>query len=429
MKKFFVLLFLLPALTAFGQELSRAEKAFIVGRLQTEVKYNYAQYATLPFDWDSLCRASLPALVDLEGDEAFVDGLQRLCMKLGDGHTYIYRANMGDSRTWIRPFPITTVRVGDRVFVTEVRSSVLAQQGVAKGCEILEIDGEQVLDYGRRHVASQLSSSTPQWTEIAPFNSFSLTKARSDKVSRITFRDTAGKVFTVEEDRNIPWDIEPDPGSVMTFELLENNVGYLVINSFMGSNYTRLFDNLYERILETDALIVDMRNNGGGNSGYADYIMSHFTDRPVRMGAWSSPMYVAAHASWNYDPAFYRSQPRSLQPVRNKPVYKKPMALLVNGGTFSSAENFCVAFRSAARGPIIGTPTAGSTGNPIQIELGYGVYASICTKYEWTADGEVFIGEGIVPDIEVEQTADFYEKGGDAVVDRALSELNRSRRR
>ena len=69
------------------------------------------------------------------------------------------------------------------------------------------------------------------------------------------------------------------------------------------------------------------------------------------------------------------------------------MALLVNGGTFSSAENFCVAFRSAARGPIIGTPTAGSTGNPIKIELGYGVYASICTKYEWTADGEVFIGE------------------------------------
>lgn len=428
MKKLFCFLLSFSAFTGFGQTLSNAEKALILGRFQTEVKYNYAQFSSLPFDWDSLCQASFPALIETASDDEFVDALQRLCMQLKDGHTKIFRGNTGDSRDWIKPFPMVTERIGDRVFVTEVRSSVLAEKGVEKGCEILEIDGEGVLEYGQRHVASLLSSSTPQWTETAPYFGFELTKAKGTKVSRITFRGRDGKRFSIESDRNMPWDIEPASNSVISFELLKDNVGYLAIKSFSGANYYQIFDDLYPKILETDALIIDVRNNSGGNSGYADYIISHFSDKPIRLGAWCSPMYIAAHASWFYNPAFYRSTPLPIQPVQDKPIYKKPVVLLVNGGTFSSAENFCVTFRSSGRGPIIGTPTGGSTGNPIGIDLGYGIYASICTKYEWDADGNVFIGKGIIPDIEIEQRAKQDAMQKDIFIERALLELKRSRR-
>lgn len=45
-------------------------------------------------------------------------------------------------------------------------------------------------------------------------------------------------------------------------------------------------------------------------------------------------------------------------------------------------KNLCVTFRAIHRGKIISTPTGGSTGNPIQIDLGFEISCSICTKNE-----------------------------------------------
>ncbi len=51
------------------------QKAAIVTRFASEVKYNYAGYGNLGFDYDSLCRAELPSLVDTGSDEEFSDKL------------------------------------------------------------------------------------------------------------------------------------------------------------------------------------------------------------------------------------------------------------------------------------------------------------------------------------------------------------------
>ena len=118
-------------------------------------------------------------------------------------------------------------------------------------------------------------------------------------------------------------------------------------------------------------------------------------------------------------------KPRPIMPVEGKKIYTKPAVLLVNAGTFSSAENFCVAFRGARRGTIIGTPTGGSTGNPISVDLGFGVGCCICTKHELDADGNEFVGIGIRPDIEVAENEDLFLRNNDNVVDAGLKELEK----
>ena len=97
--------------------------------------------------------------------------------------------------------------------------------------------------------------------------------------------------------------------------------------------------------------------------------------------------------------------------------------LLVNSSTFSAAEDFTVLFRNAGRGKIIGTPTGGSTGNPISIDLGWGYSGRICTRHERLADGTEFIGIGIQPDIVVEETESVIT-GKDNVIEEALKLLN-----
>lgn len=115
--------------------------------------------------------------------------------------------------------------------------------------------------------------------------------------------------------------------------------------------------------------------------------------------------------------------PNALNPIENKPIYTKPIAVLVNATTFSSAENFCVTFRGLNRGKIIGTPTGGSTGNPISINLGFGIGCGICTKDEWDVDGNKFIGIGIIPDIVVQEDSSIFLQDRDNVIETALSIL------
>lgn len=407
-----------------GAKLTSAEKAYILSRFCSEVKYNFAFKDRPGFNWDSVCIASMPALVSTATDEEFLKGLQRLCAGLKDGHTYIFGLNNPVSPAdWIKPFPMKTKRIGDRVFVTGVFSSDLQKSGVAPGCEILKIDDEDVLEYADRHIRPYLASSTPQWSEYRPFAEFELTKDKASKVSKIRFRNQKGKEFEIESPRNQSWDLSDNHPSIR-FRTLNGNVGLLTVSSFQNSDFNRsYFDELYDEILKTDALIIDIRDNGGGNSAHADYLISHFINQPVPYGKWTSPMYIAAHASWHYPQEWYSATPDSITPVDGKRIYQNPVVMLVNATTFSSAENLCVSFRGAKRGKIIGTPTGGSTGNPIFIDLGWGIGCCICTKHELDAEGNEFIGIGILPDITAEEDADSFMNGKDAVLEKALEIL------
>lgn len=435
MKRIYILLGLLFCTVSnlcVGQtveaKLTASDKAFILSRFCTEVKYNFAFLDKLKCNWDSLCVNSMQTIINTSSDEDFLKEMQVLCARLQDGHTYIFsNNNPSNAKDWIRPFPMKTQRIGDRVFVSEVYSSKFKNSGVSRGCEIIEIDGENVLDYASNHIEPYLSSSTSQWTKYRPFAEFELTKDKGSKVSKILFKDNKGQEIIFESDRNISWDLSKDSDPV-SFKILRGNVGLLTVSSFQDSDFDRdKFDKLYDQILKTDALIIDVRNNSGGNSIHADYLISHFCSDPIPQGTWKSPMYVAAHASWNMGPEWYTQTTESIQPVKGKEIYNKPIILLVNSTTFSSAENFCVSFRGAKRGEIIGTPTGGSTGNPIFIDLGGGIGCCICTKHELDAEGNEFIGLGIQPDFIIEEDVDIFLNDKDNIIEKALEKINGSK--
>ena len=79
MKKILILLFVCLFINksyAYGQtgeaELNTPTKAYILSRFCTEVKYNFAFYDKLKFNWDSLCVASIPSLTATSSDEDFL---------------------------------------------------------------------------------------------------------------------------------------------------------------------------------------------------------------------------------------------------------------------------------------------------------------------------------------------------------------------
>ncbi|MDE6803809.1 MAG: peptidase S41, partial [Muribaculaceae bacterium] len=206
------------------------------------------------------------------------------------------------------------------------------------------------------------------------------------------------------------------------------NIGLRKIPSFSSNNFdARDFTDLFEqRIMPTDGLIIDIRDNNGGNSEVGDFVMQLIATDTIPQATWETPEYQAAYASWGQKWHTDSVETPTLIPYHlqyaDVPKYDKPIVLLINSGTFSAAENFTVLFRNAERGKIIGTPTGGSTGNPIVIDLGWGYYGMICTRREKLADGTEFIGVGINPDI-IEEEAVGVLTGDDNVIRKALKVL------
>ncbi|MDE7356755.1 MAG: hypothetical protein K2N21_08355 [Rikenellaceae bacterium] len=402
---------------------SRRELALLgLSRLWSGVSRNFAFMERVNLNWDSLYVANMGPVADAadSGDDERVGELMQLmAAKLGDGHTFVYGYDRHKCHT-----PLSTVILDGRVYVDEVMSQALEEQGIRRGMELVSVNGIPVLEYGHTRVMPYISSSTPQWSEHTTFNGYNLLAAKKGETLRMTFGNGKRDLYIeYTPDGNF----RPNSPRAVEFSLLKDRVGFLRINNFMDADFREQFDNIYPDILKTRALIVDLRGNKGGNSGNGDHILRHLASDTIKTGQWTSPAYIPAFASWGMDQPVHHQEGDTLLPYADRPLYDHPTVLLVDGGTFSAAEDFTAAFRGMGRGKIIGTYTAGSTGNGVRIVLVPGVaYANICSKHDVAPDGTEFVGIGIRPDIEIRENYDsFFGTADSPVVESALRLLGK----
>ncbi len=419
-----VILIAACARTYAADRLTPAQKASIVTKFGTEVKYNFAHLDKLPCNWDSLYMAHLSPIVATSTDEAFLDSLKLLCATLKDGHTAVW-CNNPVVRDW--PLPFFTKRLGDRVFVTDVITDKMIAAGLRPGTEILEMDDMPVIEYGEKNVVPYFPSSTEQWSQSAAFFGGQLTNGPADKTVKVKFRNAPDSVFTLNVERDMNWQYNPYDKRVISCKKLSDNIGYIKIPSFQQGLFNHeKFIEVFDSLENVSSLVIDIRDNGGGNSGYGDFVLRLICPDTIPALDWSSPQYIPVLKAWGApeEPYVRKGQPLIPFSIEHAdiPKFDIPVVLLVNSNTFSASEDFAAMFKAAKRGTIIGTPTGGSTGQPIMIDLGFGYMARICARDEWLPDGTEFIGIGIIPDIVVEETADIFD-GKDVVLDKAIELL------
>jgi C-terminal processing protease CtpA/Prc len=81
-----------------------------------------------------------------------------------------------------------------------------------------------------------------------------------------------------------------------------------------------------------------------------------------------------------------------------------PIVILIGRNTASAAEDFLVFLDSIENITLVGEPTFGSTGQPLNFDLPGGGKARVCTKRDYYPDGREFVGYGIQPDVPVRLT-------------------------
>jgi len=202
------------------------------------------------------------------------------------------------------------------------------------------------------------------------------------------------------------------PDGELVYGYVAPTVGYVRIASFQGDGWAGDMDAVVRALGNANALIVDVRDNGGGNYLLAADVAGRFADRKRTYG------YVRrrngpAHADFTADMA------ETIEPKGTH--FAGRVIVLTNRHVFSSGEDFVLAMRTIPATTVVGDTTGGASGGPITRELPNGWSFQLSEWIEYTPDHATFEGVGLAPDIVVKATAADATRGVDAALERAVA--------
>lgn len=451
-------------------------------------------------DWDQVRAELLAELKNSTSDLDLYRAVTRAQTSLQDGHCY------NGSFSKIRETePIFFQRIqftlaeGNKVVVAVVPAgSLFEQAGVEVGDELVRFDGKSIRQLAKRQRAFQAASSENMfWTSFARqlYIHDPLAGVPSSPKAELVFRKPDGEQLAVQS----PWNQAPPTGKqeapmgfaglteegvqlteaealsidgplpmeVRIFEQL--NIGYLSIETWMKTeDPIDQMEAVMTALADTDGLVVDMRNNGGGvgpwgvlftnyfidpgqkapNDSWMDRLLSktffkasfsQLTDEQLEEVFTSPPTmhYVLTKAfgldiSLEETQAYFengRFQPFYLRLLLNErantvPTYTKPVYVLSNGGCYSTTDIFMTILNEFGRIKIVGTPNGAGSGSPIPFQLPHsGLTAYVPHARAYPPFGSMIEGRPLPVTIPAPPTIEDLRKGRDTALNVAVRAL------
>lgn len=175
-------------------------------------------------------------------------------------------------------------------------------------------------------------------------------------------------------------------------EIINGNIGYIQFDGFYDLNEgsrTKV-ESVFTSLRSSEALIFDLRENGGGSPDMVAYICSFLFNKPTHI----NDLYVRRTN---------KTQSYWTEPVKGSEVFSSlPVYVLISNRTFSAAEEFAYDLQVLHRALLIGETTGGGA-HPVSPQLitngfigniPYARAVNPVTKTNWEA-------VGVLPDIKV----------------------------
>lgn len=201
----------------------------------------------------------------------------------------------------------------------------------------------------------------------------------------------------------------------MQYGRLDDDIGYVFVPSFAGT-FGSEFDFVLRSLPGVRALVIDIRNNGGGNESNGAAIASRLV-RETR----------------TYQITRYRNGPRHedfaaevakrLRPSGSR--FDGPVALLTNRYNGSAAEDFIMMMHVVPTVFTVGDTTKGNASNPLQRELPNGWLLTTPQSIQMTPDRFIVEGRGLAPTFPVMLDPGDASAGIDTILAFAIGELRR----
>jgi hypothetical protein len=257
---------------------------------------------------------------------------------------------------------------------------------------LFEVLSEMVAELRDGHVnltSSLASSQYRQWFDSYPRN----------------FSDSIQSIY-LKKDYN--------QSSGLTYQILENNIGYIYCSSFSNGIGDGNLDQTLNRLAICDGLIIDVRNNGGGNLTTAQKLAARFTNQKTLVG-------YMTHKTGKGHSDFSNPYPVYIEPS-NGIRWQKRAVVLTNRRSFSATNDFVNSMKQFPLITIVGDKTGGGSGLPFTSEIpcGWSIRFSASPMLDPQMNQIEF---GINPDVKVDMTSEDMQKGKDTMIEIACKLL------
>lgn len=204
--------------------------------------------------------------------------------------------------------------------------------------------------------------------------------------------------------------------SSLRYKILDDNIGYIYCGSFSSALGDGNISQAMLYLAECKGLIVDVRQNGGGDLTNADKLASHFTNKKLLVGYMS-------HKTGPGHQDFSDLQEIWLTPSDGVRWQKKTV-VLTNRSCYSATNDFVKSMMQCPNVTIIGDQTGGGSGMPFSSELpnGWSIRFSACPIYDVNKNHTEF---GIQPDIKVDMKTEDLLKNQDTLIEYARDFLKK----
>lgn len=350
-----------------------------------------------------------------------------LVAKIGDGHTMLrFPYNDYFTPSTLR-FPLFVNVIPD--YTLRVKSCI--DNAIPQNAQILSINGisgkeliESMMEYvsGERDFfrLERIGYDFPALFEML-YKSDKYEVTYQLKDGKKKFETTLYSTVWEEMKSRMPKDSKkqvarPD----YSFRLIEDKpIAVMDFNRFNNPKNMKLFaDSMFSTLREKNItnLIIDLRNNGGGNSAVGDVLFRYISPKPfMQMGKGLmriTPTTLRLQGNQQPAPGWYFSNSEKngnlITPLtKEEGHYEGNVYLLISHHTFSSASSFAWAFKQFDMGTVIGEESGGmnvSFGDILSYKLPVsGLYCTISFKRFWQYGASEKDIHGTLPDYEVNQ--------------------------
>jgi carboxyl-terminal processing protease len=302
----------------------------------------YAFFSDKATNWNRVRELYRPRVADIgEDEDKWMRLLDAVTNELYDAHTHFEQPVPGLPR-----WPLSDMFVEDSpsgVIVAGVRDgSAAADAGVAIGDVVLAIDG---IPFETAVVQRLPRTLTRPDAQARKYAINAAVGGRRDRERQVRLRAADGSERTLV----LPFKPVPSREPIIHRRLPEG-FGYIAITTFGDYDAPKAFDTALAELKDTPGLVLDVRENGGGDTQVARPIMGRFIRdrRPYALMRRRSGRGQGLTEPWTeyVDP-------------QGPFTYDKPVVVLQDHWSGSMAEGFPMGMKGIGRAVTVGTETMG----------------------------------------------------------------------
>ncbi len=362
-------------------------------------------------DWMAQRSGFRPQAADASGPQELYALLRRMLASLRDAHTRVYAPE--EKFEWQHPrFVSIGVSLreveGHPTIVSVDPSSEAARAGVRPGDVIDSVDSEPASSVIERKLREEVGSSTAQ---AARSRAVSLLLDGTPNTSvQVGWRTSANKERSASFQRQ--W---RERNFVLQISQ-RGNRAVVVIDAFTWGITRAFARSLKEKLRHTRGIVLDLRNNGGGDAEAMAGIETYFLPAATSLGQFTN--------RWGNLALSLETGPSPSVGADRIAGSNVPLVVLTSNRTSSAAEIFVAALREAHRATVIGGETCGCVlAIRTRHALPDGGELDVSELDYRTAKGVRLEGRGVLPDESIPLERQDLYSGHDRVLELALANL------